>query len=213
MWAVLRLVSVDVLTLAVKEIEDGQRVSGKQRVYAEAFDNQGGRVVQVQVAIDDVPLHRQCGNQLDWSWDTAGLVPGPHIVDVVATNAAGKTARRRLTVFTGDHFITRVGSRYEDGGTVISFRNLSTDENTVKLSIFDVEVADGVESAGKLIVSQERDGRQGAMRFWWDGKSADQKDMPLDRYVARLDYIDPSGSVRHSEQLIFVHDTPAAQQA
>src|SRR6185295_16358097 len=96
MWAVLGLVSVDVLTLAVRGVVDGERVGARARVTVEAFDNAGGSgaVRQVALYVDDVLVGSSCGAET--TQVLAGLGTGKHLVDAVAFNGRGQTSRRRL---------------------------------------------------------------------------------------------------------------------
>ncbi|MBT3221330.1 MAG: hypothetical protein HN348_19785, partial [Proteobacteria bacterium] len=205
MWGVLGLVSVDVLTLSVAGLEDGQHVSEVREVLAEAFDNQGGEVVSIEMAVDDVPVQRQCKNKLVYQWNTSDLEPGPHIVDLIAENSSGKRARRRLTVYAGPVYLTRVGNTFDDGGTVITLRNIAPESlpNGVNLEIVHNE---------EVIFNASREGIQGPMRFFWDGKNNDGQAMANDKYQARLSFVS-DGKVLQTEELEFVHDTLTAQLA
>lgn len=213
MWAVLGLVSVDVLTLAVTGLEDGAHVAGVVPVRAVATDNEGGAVVQVELRVDDVPVHRACGDTLQWDWSTASLGTGPHVVDLVALNDAGNTAVRRVTVYSGEHYLTRVASHYEDGGTVFTLRNVAPEDRqaTVKLTVHAVAEADGVERPGDEIAVMQRDATQGPMRFHWDGKGASGAMVTEDRLFARLSWVEGERVVQ-TEELLFVHDSPEAQR-
>ena len=71
-----------------------------------------------------------------------------------ATNAEGKEARRRLMVYAGDHYITNVGTKYSDGGTLLSLRDIApqTMKHTVELEIL---------KDGKKIHTMKQAGTQG----------------------------------------------------
>ena len=101
MWAVLGLVSVDVLSLEVAGLTEGMHVDGPIDLRARAIDNTGGTPTQVELSVDDVALQRACGDELTHQWLTRTLPPGPHVVDVTATSSTGESARRRFTVYAG----------------------------------------------------------------------------------------------------------------
>lgn len=204
MWGVLGLVSVDVLSLAVTGIGDGDRLDGQVPVSAEAFDNQGGRVVKVEMWVDDVALTGACGAHLATTWDTARLAPGPHIVDVKATNAAGKVARRRIEVFTGPIYLTRLASRWDDGGTLLSLRNTAPDSlgGTIRMTVQTPQ--------GKALYTEERPATQGAMTFFWTGKDDEGSSQPEGRYTAAFAYL-KGGTILHEERTSFIHANPVAQ--
>jgi squalene-hopene/tetraprenyl-beta-curcumene cyclase len=210
MWAVLGLVSIDVLSVDVAGLEDGSHLNGTVRVHAQAADAEGAPASSVEIRVDDVPLGRACRGELSVRLDPADLESGAHRVDVVATNAEGKESRRRLTFYTGDFYLTRVGTRYENGATVFSLRNVADDEaeNRVRLRIF--EAGEG-GARGDRVRTRTVDGSAGAMTLSWDGKSEDGDAVENGRYVAELAYLDAEGEVRQTVDLPFVHDTAEAQ--
>lgn len=214
MWAVLGLVSVDVLTVSVDGLRDGQRVQGKQQVAVQARDNQGGGVAKIEVMVDDLRVYGACGAQLAWSWDTGGLAQGKHVVDIRATNARGEVSRRRFEVYAGDVFLTQVGSRYTGGQTEVSLRNIGdTDQDSqVKLEIFEATQEDGVEKAGRKLRTLDQQGQQGAQSFLWDGKDEGGAAGSGERYMARLSLVDKkTGEVRQTTEQVFVHASAQAQ--
>jgi squalene-hopene/tetraprenyl-beta-curcumene cyclase len=215
MWGVLGLVSVDVLTVSIDGIRDGQHVAGEVAIHAEAHDNKGGGVTKIEIDIDDIRAFGQCGAKLRFDWNTAGLATGKHVVDVRATNAEGKVSVRRFEVFAGDHFITQLGSRFVDGGTQLTFRNIAelAARSEVTLEIFSTRVAKGVRVADTKLATKKQKGQQGAMRFFWDGSDAKGTKQKAGRYLARISFRDGSGKLRQTEEIQFVHDTPEAQNA
>src|SRR6185503_13558659 len=62
MWAVLGLVSMDVTSVAVKGIVDGQHVAPKMAIAIEARDNQAGGVKKVELFLDDQALTGACAS-------------------------------------------------------------------------------------------------------------------------------------------------------
>lgn len=205
MWGVLGLVSVDVLSLAVTGIGDGDRLDGKVAVAADAFDNQGGRVVKVEMWVDDARIDGACGAHLATTWDTAKLPPGRHIVDVKALNAAGKVARRRIEVFTGPVYVTRLATSWDDGGTRLALRNTAPDAlgGSVRLTVRRPD--------GHAVFTESKGAVQGPMSFWWGGRDDAGKVVPAGRYVANVAYV-KDGRVLHEESTTFVHADPVAQQ-
>jgi squalene-hopene/tetraprenyl-beta-curcumene cyclase len=210
MWAVLGLVSIDVLSVDVAGLEDGSHVDRTVRLHAQAADAEGAPASIVEIRVDDVPLGRACRGELSVHLDPSDLDSGAHRVDVVATNAEGKESRRRLTFYTGDFYLTRVGTRYEGGATVFSLRNVADEsaDGRVRLRIF--EAAEGGER-GERVRTTSVDGSAGAMTLSWDGKNGDGDAVENGRYVAELAYLDSDGDVRQTVDLPFVHDTAEAQ--
>jgi hypothetical protein len=214
MWAVLGLVSVDVLTVAVSGLEDGQHVDGTVSLTSEARDNSkdGGGVTQVELAIDDVPVRRVCGASLAHSWDTGKLESGKHIVDVTATNAKGQVSRRRLEVFAGNVFITQVGTHSADDGTNVSLRNIAphAEKTTVELQILPVD-QNGAAKANAPVTTLSQSGTQGPMSFFWNGQAKDGKPAATGKYVARIIYRDANKQAVQTEDAVIVRDTVAHQ--
>jgi squalene-hopene/tetraprenyl-beta-curcumene cyclase len=215
MWAVLGLVSVDVVSLAVKGLQDGQHVAGVQQIEVEARDNQGGAVERVELFVDDQPAKVECGGTLKHAWNTAGLSGGKHIVDAVATNARGQVSRRRFEVYAGDVFLTSLASRFTSEGTLVSVRNIASrdQKGAVAFKVLAAEVKDGQPRPGAEVYSLKQPGVQGAMSFTWTGKGSDGKVRPNGRYFAEVAYLDEAGKVRQTERMLFTHDTPERQRA
>lgn len=199
MWAVLGLVSIDVLTVAVTGVRDGQRVSGDRTLEIEARDNHGGGVAHVEIFVDDLRVHGACGATTAWTLAAAKLQPGRHTVDVRATNARGEVSRRRLEVFAGDVFMTQVGTSFHASETRISLRDIGEDTDGART------IALEVARDGKVVHTATQPGRQGPIQFTFRGDPGE--------YVATLRYTDAAGAVRQVADARFVHATEAYQQA
>jgi|GEM_PF-652677 len=216
MWGVLGLVSLDVLSLKVVGITRGMHVEDNQMFGVEAWDNSGAKVVKIEFAVDDIPTHAVCGDDMGHTWDTTGLEEGKHIVDVRAINDRGEVSSRRFEVYSGDVYLTQLGSSFTDGGTMISLRNIAPKklENSVQLEVYSTKEIDGVAKADKKLRSMKSAGTQGAMTFFWDGKDTKGKESKSGKkYIARLTFFDKQGKKRQSEELEFVHDSYEAQRA
>lgn len=200
MWAVLGLVSIDVVGLDIAGVTDGERIDGKRKLTAKAKDNHGTKVKKIDVFVDDVLVHTAKGDKLEWTLDEAKLESGPNLVDVVATNRAGKTGRRRLVVYAGDYYLEDVGSRFEDGGTSITFRNLGRRGAKVRLEVLE---------KGKVVHREDQPSERGAMRFFFEPKQSKGADTT---YLARLRYV-AKDEVVHTVEHEFVHANAAAQRA
>lgn len=213
MWGVLGLVSIDVLSLTVQGLEDGQHVRDRVSVTALAKDNQGRGVRDVQLFVDDVRIGAECGDTLAATWDTRGLTPGAHVVEVRAANHRGDMARRRLVVYSGDTRLVEPGSRWEDDGTLLSVRDLAPGggAHKVELTIHAMD-GEGAE-AGRAVHDTWTEGRQGALKFWWDGKDEAGAAQPRAKYLARFRWKDAQGAVVHTLDHVFVHARPEMQRA
>ncbi len=205
MWAVLGLVSVDVLSVAVSGVQDGQHVDGDLALGVEARDNAGGGVVKVELAVDDVPTYGACGAKLAYVWKQDGVDAGKHLIDVVATNARGQVSKRRLEVYTGPTYLTQIGSRAADDGTVVSLRDIAAAPGgTVELHILD--------AGGKEVAEVAQPSIPGPMSLAWNGVGGDGKPQAHGRYTARLVYRDHDKRAVQTEEIPFVRDTVEAQQ-
>ena len=197
MWAVLGLVSIDVLTVAVNGVKDGQRLAGQVAIEIEARDNKGGGVSRVELHLDDLPLHGACGARTTYTLDASTLETGRHTLDVIARNSKGEVSRRRLEVFAGDVFMAQIGTTWANGETEVSLRDLEDRAaHDVHFEVF---------KDGKVVHTQKQQGAQGPLRFGFRGDAG--------KYEARLTYRDTTGNVRQTESLPFVHDSLEAQQA
>jgi hypothetical protein len=214
MWAVLGLVSVDVLSVSVKGIQDGTRIDGTTKIDVRAADNKGRGVTKVELVLDDIPVYGACGDSLSWSFNPAGLEDGKHIIDVLATNAKGDQSVRRFEIFTGDVFLTQVGTRFTGGKTEISARNLGgLDGGAVEVEIYEVAEKDGALIAGKKLRTIKVENKPGAARLAWDGKGEGGKSLDSGKYRARLVAKNKEGKAIQSEEVDFVHDTLVNQKA
>lgn len=205
MWAVLGLVSTDVLSVNVAGLRNGQHVDGKHAISAAAVDNEGAGVRKVEIAVDDIPVWGSCAAQTAYTLDATKLEKGVHTVDVIATNADGKQAKRRLLVYAGDHYMVNVGTKFTDGGTLLSLRDVAPDamQHEVELQIL---------KDGKVVQEQKQSGAQGPLSFHWRGETKDGKTAERGDYTARLVFRDADGKTRQTHDMPFVHDTAAAQQ-
>lgn len=212
MWGVLGLVSIDVVSIDVQGIADGRHVSGTRAIRAAARDNQGRGVRQVELRVDDVAVARACGDRLSLDWSSQGLSDGMHLIDVVAENSAGKTARRRMVVYAGDHYLTDVGSRFNGGKTVLTARNLADGgKGKVTLRIFATKVKDGTPVRGKQVKVDTLGRKTGALSYAWNGKSGRGKELASGRYIAELSYERGGKAVQKVEHL-FSHESLAEQK-
>ncbi len=213
MWAVLGLVTVDVLSVDVAGVVDGAHLDAKTDLHATARDNAGGRVQKVDVVVDDILVKSTCGDRTDATIDASQLGDGAHTIDVLATNAAGQTARRRMQVYAGAYWLTEIGTRFEDGGTAITARDLARPDvsRDVELHVFATRVDDGAHVKADEIWRSSQKGAQGPVRFFWDGKDAKGKALPRGSYVAELRFV-KGGEVVQRVETPFVHDSPEVQQ-
>ena len=197
MWAVLGLVSVDVVTIDVAGIEDGGHTRALGRISVQAKDNRGQAVHQVAIAIDDEIVAHDCGSKLAFDWPRVELSPGKHIVEFIATNAKGETSRRAFEVHAGDVFLTELGSRFVDGGTAFSMRNIGRRAGDVRLTI--------KTPAGKTVHTSNQTAEPGPMSFHWaDGKRG--------KYIATIAYVDAKATTRQTERIEFFQATEAEQR-
>jgi len=211
MWAVLGLVSMDVMSVAVKGLTDGTHVGETMTVDVEARDNGTAPVDRVELLVDDLPVARQCGASLHHAWSTASLSSGKHVVDVTATNQKGQVSRRRYELYAGSTYLTEVGTRFDEQHLVseIAFRNLlDGDGGKVQLDVLAVD-KDG--KPGKKVFTTEQKTAPGAMTFTWNGVGSDGKPQPRARYAADLVLTDASGKVLQKEHALFFHDAESVQ--
>jgi squalene-hopene/tetraprenyl-beta-curcumene cyclase len=214
MWAVLGLVTVDVMSIVAEGLRDGQHVSEVVRVDAQAIDNQAGGIARIDLSIDDVAVAGACGSKLSYSWDTKALSEGKHLVDIIATNAQGKVSSRRFEVYAGNVFMTNFGMRFDEGRQIseATFRNISPSADRAGTIRFEVFAVGEGEKAGKKVFGTEKKGELGAMRFAWDGSGDDKKVQPRGRYVAQLSFVGAENEVVQKESAIFFHDTDRVQR-
>lgn len=212
MWAVLGLVSMDVTSVAVNGLVDGQHVAPVMKIAVTATDNQAGGVAKVEMFLDDLPLAGACASTLAYEWSTRGLAEGKHTIDIVATNMQNKTSRRRYEVYAGNVFLTDLGTRFDESRqtTEIAVRNIALDATgKVELNVFAM---DG-DRRGAKVYGTEQTGTPGAMTFAWTGVDTAGKALPRGKYVAELAFRDAKGNVVQKSEAAFVQDTEAAQRA
>jgi hypothetical protein len=200
MWAVLGLVALDVTSVAVSGVVDGQHVRQELAIEVVATDNQAGGVAKVELYLDDRRVAGACAPRLAHTIPLAALAEGKHTIDVVATNTRGQVVRRRSEVYAGDHFLVELGTRFDEGrgATEIALRNLSDEQGVVELAIFEAAKRRPVHAAAQPATS-------GPMTFAWAG--------PRGRYVAEVTLRDGRGRARHKVETLFVQDSEAAQRA
>jgi len=212
MWAVLGLVSMDVMSVAVKGLTDGVHVTDAMTIDVEARDNGTAPVDRVELLVDDLPVAQKCGGSLHHVWSTASLSEGKHVVDVTATNTKGQVSRHRYELYAGNTWLTEVGSRFDEQRLVseIAFRNLLDGAGQVQMDVMAVNAKDG--SPGKKVFTTEQKTAPGAMTFTWNGVGTDGKPQPRARYMAELSLKDPSGKVLQKERALFFHDAESIQR-
>lgn len=206
MWAVLGMVSVDLMTLTLTGVEDGQHVHGTLQVGAHAATNDETPVKHIELRVDDRLVVSADADTLVHAWDTSELDDGRHVIEVRATNEEGKSSRRRIEVFAGDWFLTRVATRWDDGGTTVSARDLAPQgrPHTVRLTL----QVDKDGQPGEAVHSAEEPGRQGPVQFWIDGE--DEK-LRGKRLHAVLEVVE-AGRVVQTATTAFVHADPQWKQ-
>ncbi|HSD90717.1 MAG TPA: carboxypeptidase regulatory-like domain-containing protein, partial [Kofleriaceae bacterium] len=212
MWAVLGLVSMDVTSLAVNGLVDGQHVAPRMAIAIEARDNQpGGGVQKVELFLDDQPLTGACAGTLAYDWTTKDLTAGKHTIDVIATNNQAKTSRRRFEVYAGPVYLTELGTRFDEARqtTEVAVRNIAL-EATGKVAL-NVYATDG-DKRGAKVFGTEQAGATGALTFGWNGVGTDGKPQPRGKYIAELAYLDAAGKVVQKTETMFVQDSEASQR-
>src|SRR5690606_20440215 len=208
MWGVLGLVSVDVASLSIAGLEDGQHLAQAPTLQGNAVANGDRPVESLEFRIDDVPVARVCGGAtLTPRLDPSALPPGRHHVDLVAINAARQQSRARIEFFTGDHFLTQEASHFEGGTTHLTWRNVAPADlrGAVKVEIREQVEQAGQWTSGPVVHTAVLPATPGPMRHAWSGA-------PGHRYAAHLEFVDDRGQKRHQVMLPFVHDTAEAQR-
>ncbi|HJL37227.1 MAG TPA: carboxypeptidase regulatory-like domain-containing protein, partial [Polyangiaceae bacterium LLY-WYZ-15_(1-7)] len=207
-WGVLGLVSLDVTSIDLRGLRDGQHLGAPTRLEARARDNEGSAIARTEIFVDDVRVASRCGDRVALRLDPAALEPGRHIVRAVATNARGRSGTTLVELYAGDHFLTEPGSRWEGGGTVIGVRDVAPESlrHRVELQVLPEE------GEGRPLATVTETGRQGALELRV-AETAEGEPLPRGRYRAKLIFRDARGVARQELELPFVHDTPDAQHA
>jgi squalene-hopene/tetraprenyl-beta-curcumene cyclase len=215
MWAVLGLVAMDVTSIAVDGLIDGQHVAPSMKLAVNARDNQAGGVAKLEVLLDDRPLTGACADQLTHAWSTEGLAAGKHTIDIVATNARHQISRRRFEVYAGNVYLTDLGTRYDESkqATEIAVRNIAASPELAGKVALSVYATDGDGKRGRKVYTTEQAGTPGAMTFAWTGHGTDGKAQARGRYIAELEMRDQAGKLVQSSEALFTHDSEAAQHA
>ncbi|MBK7860943.1 MAG: carboxypeptidase regulatory-like domain-containing protein [Archangiaceae bacterium] len=213
MWAVLGLVSVDVMTVAIGHLNDGEHVADLQALDVEARDNKGDGIARVELFIDDQKVAEACGAKLQHTWDTRSLGSAKHTVLAMATSFKGQKSQRQLEVFSGNTWLTQVGTESNGVSTQVTARNLTPagKKFSVEMSVLKVEEKGGKPVAGAKLFSAPVSGEGGAMKAEWNGKDTAGKAQPRGRYFAELVYRDEAGKEVQREQVLFNHDTAEAE--
>lgn len=216
MWAVLGLVTVDVASLAVQGLVDGQHVEPLMKLQVSATDNGGGGIRKLEILVDDLPVASGCGTKLEHALDGSKLANGKHLIDLVAHNGKGQVSRRRFEVYAGEVFLTDVGARFDEGSgtSIMSLRNIAPQaeqSGAVELEVFKTE-GTGDPKPGARVFQESRKGQLGGLSFTWNGVGSDGKPQPRGRYIAKLSFRDGAGRIRQSETALFVHDSEAMQR-
>ncbi len=225
MWAVLGLVTVDVASLKVTGLTDGQHVEPKMILGVSAADNQGAGIKQIEVLVDDRSVHTECGAKLAYTLDTTALPSGKHMIDFVAVTDKGQRSVRRFTVYAGDVFMTELGAQFDEksAASVVSLRNIapqSEQAGSVEMEIYSIKDlgkdaakdAKATEPKERVFVTSKK-GELGGLSFGWSGKASDGKALPVGRYVAKVHFRDAQGKVRQTDSTVFFHGSEAAQRA
>ncbi len=214
MWAVLGLVTVDVASIAVSGLTDGQHVSDTVTLDVSALDNQSGGISDLSLSVDDVKLAVECGPKLRFGWDTTRLSAGKHVVDVVALNGKGKQSRRRFEVFAGDVFLTEVGAVFDEATqqTRVSLRNIADPKNEGRVEVEFWSLEENKDSPKARVFVTSVKAEPGATQLSWDGTDEKKKALPRGRYLAKVSFKDAKGVVKQTESSLFLHNTDRVQR-
>lgn len=216
MWAVLGLVAMDVTSVVVEGLRDGQHVAPEMQLAVLARDNQAGGVAKLELYLDDELIAGACADRLSHRWSTASLEDGAHVLDVVATNLRGQKSRRRYEVYAGDTYLADLGTRFDEAkqATEIAVRNLAlTPESAGKVELAIYAVKGANNERAERVYATTREGTLGAMTFAWDGKGDDGAARPRGRYIAELAFRDRGGEVIQRVETLFLQDSEAALRA
>jgi hypothetical protein len=211
MWAVFGLVSIDVLSALAEGLRDGEHAAGP-RVAARRRGGQPAATRCSSSTCGSTTFPSPAGAARRWrTRSTWGLARGgAHVLDLVATNARGQSSRRRVSFYTGAHYLVNATAAWEQGVTRITLRDVAPTEVAGRVS---AEVCAAAGGAQNPLWRNEITSAQGPLEFRWDGHDSAQRALPAGRYVATLRFVDASGRAVQSVEVPFVHDTPEAQQA
>jgi squalene-hopene/tetraprenyl-beta-curcumene cyclase len=214
MWAVLGLVTTDVVSVDVQGIQDGAHLDGTVPVQIRARDNEGGSVQRIDVSLDDVTVRSECATQSTYSLDASTLGDGVHMIDIAAVNARGQTTHRRVQFYAGAFYLTELGSRFEDNGTTFALRDIAppSTSHRVELHVFATRDTNGTPTRAAEVFHTTQTGAQGPLRFFWNGQDTAGHAQPHARYIAELRFVDAAGNVVQRQETNFVHDTPESQR-
>ena len=143
MWAVLGLVTVDVSSLAVLGLVDGQHVEPQMKLAVSATDNGGGGIRKLEILVDDLPVASGCGAKLEHVLDGSKLASGKALIDPWPKRQGAdqppplRGSRRR-------GLLTDVGARFDEGSgtSIVSLRNIAPQAEqagAVELEVFKAE--------------------------------------------------------------------------
>jgi hypothetical protein len=96
--------------------------------------------------------------------------------------------------------LDEVGTRFDNGQTVVGFRDLAPDAMNAKVR---VTVRD---DAKNVVTKTEVKSQNGAMAWNFDGKKSG-------RYTAEVSLLDDKGAVRQTKEVVFSHESYEAQKA
>jgi squalene-hopene/tetraprenyl-beta-curcumene cyclase len=137
------------------------------------------------------------------------------MLDVVATNAAGHSSRRRIELYTGDVYLTQLGSQRADGGMMLSMRSLAPErmKGAIEVRVFPAGEG-GVPAPGAApLWTSSPPAAEGPKSVFWDGRAAHGEPAPRGMYVAEVRILDVGGRALETERVSFLNDTPEAQRA
>ena len=199
MWAVLGLVSYDVISVNIVAPSDGSRLQkGNNTITADATTNQtGGAITGMQLFVDNIMITSSTGAAVSFPWDTTTVADGYHDIKVVATDDKGGTGSRAIRVITGNMLIGSVSvnpnpfDQLAGGSTTISYSLISPPgiNMDVTVDILDSVNNGGQDIPGKLVrnlLSAASPLPYGNYRQVWDGKDAASTLVNDGFYFARI---------------------------
>ena len=94
--------------------------------------------------------------------------------------------------------------------TQVSLRNIAGRPELAGSIQLEIETTD---AKPVVIHRRQTKGTMGAMTLAWDGRGNDGKARGRGRYRAKVSFLDAKGRSLQTEQVVFLHDTRAAQKA